>query len=372
MIPVSAPLIGEEELENVVDCIKRGEISGTVKDDYIEKFESCVCQQCGKKYGVATTSGTTALALAVASLNIKSGDEVIVPAFTNIATAFAAVYVGAKPVFVDSEALTWNIDPNKIEEKITSATKAIIPVHIYGHPADMDSIMKMAKKHNIYVIEDAAEAQGATYKDKAVGGIGHIGCFSFYANKLITTGEGGMVVTDDIDIAEKARLLRNLAFSSREKFLHKYIGYNFRMTNLQAAIGVAQMKRLETHCNMKRQIAQKYHDRLSKVPKLQLPVEMAWAKNVYWMYGVVLRQETPTRDDIRTKLEAKGIETRNFFRPLHRQPAFLDLGISSKEDSLPVSELLGQRGFYLPSGPALSDTQIDFICDALKECLDVN
>lgn len=352
MIPVSAPSIGEEELQNVVDCIKRGAISGTVEGDYIEEFESSVCQQCGRKYGVATSSGTTALALAVASVGIKPGDEVIVSTFTNIATAFASVYVGARPIFVDSEALTWNIDPHKIEGKITSATKAIIPVHIYGHPADMDPITEIAEKYGLYVIEDAAEAQGATYKGKAVGGIGHIGCFSFYANKLITTGEGGMLVTDDADIAKQARLLRNLAFSTREKFIHEYVGYNFRMTNLQAAVGVAQMKKLDMHCNMKREIARKYNERLSDVARLQLPVEMSWAKNVYWMYGVLLRDGTPERDKVREKLAAKGIETRNFFHPLHKQPVFLNSGISQGE-SLPVSELLGRRGFYLPSGPVL-------------------
>jgi perosamine synthetase len=237
MIPVCIPFIGEKELEYVVNCIKMNWISS--KGRYVEEFEDKFAKYCGCKYGVSTTSGTTALHLALASLNIKKEDEVIIPAPTMIATAFAVIYCGAKPVLVDAESETWNIDVNKIGEKITEKTKAIMPVHIYGHPSDMDPVMKLAKEHELYVVEDAAEAHGAEYKGRKAGGIGDIGCFSFYANKIITTGEGGMIVTNDEKIAEKARSLKDLAFSKERRFLHTDLGFNYRMTNIQAAIGLA-------------------------------------------------------------------------------------------------------------------------------------
>jgi perosamine synthetase len=244
MIPVCIPLLGEKELENVIDCIKTNWISS--KGKYVEEFEDKFAKYCGCKYGVTTTSGTTALHLALASIGVGKGDEVIIPASTMIATAFAVVYCDATPVLVDAEPETWNIDVAKIEEKITDRTKAIMPVHIYGHPCDMDPIMKLAKEHDLYVAEDAAEAHGAEYKGKKAGGIGDIGCFSFYANKIITTGEGGMVVTNDEEIAERAKSLRNLSFPKEKRiYLHSEVGYNYRMTNIQAAIGLAQFERID-------------------------------------------------------------------------------------------------------------------------------
>ena len=243
MIPVCVPFIGEEELKNVTDCVKTNWISS--KGKYVEEFEKKFANYCGCKYGIATTNGTTALHLALVSLGVGKGDEVIIPSFTMIATMFAIIYCGAKPVLVDAERETWNIDVDKIEEKVTNKTKVIMPVHIYGHPCDMDVILKVAKKHNLYVVEDAAEAHGADYKGKKAGGIGNIGCFSFYANKIITTGEGGMVVTNDKEIAERAKSLKDLAFPKGKRiYLHSRVGYNYRMKNIHAAIWLAKFEKI--------------------------------------------------------------------------------------------------------------------------------
>lgn len=366
MIPVYAPEIGEEELANAVDCIKRGALSGTLAGDYVGRFEQQVSKLCGVKHGITTSSGTTALALAVASLGLGPGDEVIVPAFTNIATALAVVYSGARPVFVDSERETWNVDVAQVRRLVTPRTRAIMPVHIFGHPVDMDSIMEVANEFDLYVIEDGAEALGARYKERLVGGIGDIGCFSFFINKIVTTGEGGMVVTDDDQIAERARLLKNLAYSRRDKFIHEELGYNYRMTNLQASLGVAQMPRLGEIVEKKRKIASSYTERLKKVSGLQLPCEMSWAKSVYWVYGVVLQQGMPSRDVVRDRMTAKGIETRSFFYPLHRQPVFKKMGISGTEE-LHVADWLWEYGLYLPSGPKLTEQDVDFVSKTLME-----
>ena len=361
MIPVYEPDIGEFELANVVDCVKRKALSGTITEDYIGQFERLMSEHCGVKHGIVTTSGTTALALAVACLGLGPDDEVIVPAFTNIATALAVVYSGAKPVFADSEKQTWNIDINQLRSLITPKTKAIIPVHIFGHPVEMEPLMQLAKEFNLYIIEDAAEAQGAKYRNQPIGSFGQMSCFSFYINKIITTGEGGMVMTNDDDLAQKARLLKNLAYSNRDKFIHHHIGYNYRLTNLQAAMGVAQLNRLEEIVGKKRQVAHWYTERLNEVSGLQLPCEMSWAKNVYWVYGVVLGKEMPTRQEVRDALAQEGIETRNFFYPMNRQPVFVERGISSVSSCLPVCDWLWDRGLYLPSGPGLTEREIQFV-----------
>jgi len=366
VIPVYEPAIGEEELQNVIDCIKSAMISGT-SGRYITEFEQRFSSYCGKQYGITTTSGTTALHLAVASLGIGSGDEVIVSAFTNIATAFAVLYSGATPVVVDSEIETWNMDVTKIEAKVTEKTKAIMPVHIYGHPCDMDPIVEIARKHSLYIIEDAAEAHGAEYKGKKVGGIGDIGCFSFYANKIITTGEGGMVITDDAELAEKARLLKNLAFSNDRRFLHHYLGFNYRMTNMQAALGVAQLRRIDEFIQKKRYIANFYSSLLKDIPGLTLPIEKPWAKNVYWMYCILVEDEFGiNRDKLMTKLLEKGIETRTMFVPMNQQPIFHKMGLFT-EVKCPVAEELSRKGLYLPSGATLSDEQIKNICATIRE-----
>jgi perosamine synthetase len=365
MIPVCEPLLGDRELEYAADCLKTNWISSAGK--YISRFEQGFAEYCGCKHGIATTSGTTALHLALAALKIGKGDEVILPSFTMAACVFAVVYTGAKPVLVDSEPETWNMDVTQIERKITPRTKAIMPVHIYGHPCDMEPITEIARKHHLYVIEDAAEAHGAEYKDRKAGSIGDVGCFSFYANKIITTGEGGMIVTSDDEIADRARRLKDQAFSRERRFLHTEIGFNYRMTNIQAAIGLAQLENIERLVEARRRNAALYYSTLKGIPGLTLPVEKSWARNVYWMYSVVIEKEFGmSRDELMAFLKQKGVDTRTFFIPMHVQPAFRDMGLFRGE-RYPVSERLGENGLYLPSGSGLTAEQINTVCEAVKE-----
>jgi len=366
MIPVCEPELGQDEVSNVLACLKENAISGT-SGHFIAQFEDMFSRYCGKRYGVSTSNGTTALHLAIAALGIGEGDEVIVSAFTNAASVFGIIYNRAKPVIVDSEPETWNMDTRLIEAKITRNTKALLPVHIYGHPCDMDPIMALAQKHHLYVIEDAAEAHGAEYKGKRCGGFGDVSCFSFYANKLITTGEGGMLVTDSAEIADRAKLLRNLAFSRRRRFLHDYIGFNYRMSNLHAAIGVAQMNKIDTFLQRKRDIARKYNSLLKDVRGITLPPEKPWAKSMYWMYSILIEDDYGmTRDEVMTHLAEKGIETRTFFIPMNQQPAFHKMGLF-RDERCPVAEDISRKGLYLPSGVGLKDAQIEYICQVLRE-----
>jgi len=365
MIPVCEPLLGGKELEYVSDCLKTNWISSAGK--YIGEFEKGFAAYCGVKHGIATTSGTTALHLALAALGIGNGDEVIIPTFTMAACAFSVIYTGAKPVLVDSEPETWNMDVAQIERKITTRTKAIMPVHIYGHPCEMDQIMDIARKHRLYVVEDAAEAHGATYKGKMAGGIGDVGCFSFYANKIITTGEGGMIVTSDEKVADRARRFKDQAFSRERRFLHTDIGFNYRMTNIQAAIGLAQLENIDRFVEMRRKNAQLYNRLLKGVPGVTLPVEKKWAKNVYWMYSIVIENEFGmSRDDLMAFLRQKGVDTRTFFIPMNVQPAFKNMGLFEGEH-YPVSEMLAERGLYLPSGSGLTEEQISTVCEAVRQ-----
>lgn len=364
MIPVCEPFLAGKELEYVTDCLKTNWISSV--GQYIKEFEQRFADYCGCKYGVSTTNGTTALHLAVASLGIGPGDEVIIPAFTMVAPVFATVYTSAKPVLVDSEPETWNMDVTKIEEKITKNTKAILPVHIYGHPCDMDPIMDIARVYHLYVIEDAAEVHGAEYKGRKAGGIGDIGCFSFYANKIITTGEGGMMVTNNEEIADKARRLKDQAYSTERRFLHTDLGFNYRMTNIQAAIGLAQCERIDELVERRRRNAYLYNSLLRDVEGIRLPPEKQWAKNVYWMYSILIEDEFGmSRDELMPKLSEKGIGTRTFFIPMHCQPAFQNMGLF-KGESYPVAEELGKRGLYLPSGSGLTEEQIREVCQAIQ------
>ena len=365
MIPVCEPFLSGKELEYVSDCLRTNWISS--KGKYIEAFEEGFARYCGCKYGIATTNGTTALHLALTSIDIGPGDEVIVPAFTMVATVFAIIYTGAKPVLVDAEPSTWNIDPAKIEEKITDKTKVILPVHIYGHPCEMKAIMEIAEKYDLWVVEDAAEAHGAEYSGKKAGSLGHISCFSFYANKIITTGEGGMVVTNEAEIAQKARLLKDLAFSPEKRFLHTEIGFNYRMTNIQAAIGLAQLERINDLVAARRHNAHYYNSLLKEIPGITLPVEREGAKNVYWMYGILIKNEFGlSRDELMVKLKEKGIETRTFFYPMHEQPVFQEMNLF-KGEQYPVAEDLAQKGLYLPSGSSLKKEKIEEICQTIKE-----
>ena len=347
MIPVFEPVIGEEEITAVVNTLRRGEISGTFGAD-IPQFEQEFAEYCGCSYGVAVNSGTSALHLALAAIDIGPGDEVLVSASTNIATALAAVHNDAIPVPVDSEDITWNLNLDLIESLITSKTRAIIPVHLYGHPVDMDRLIEIAAKHNLVIIEDCAESHGATCRGKMTGGFGDMACFSFYANKVITTGEGGMVTTNNKLLAEQVRLLRNLAFTV-PRFWHKAAGFNFRMTGPQAAMGLVQLHKIDHIIAEKRRVAHTYTDCLQDIPGLGLPVELDWALNVYWMYAIVVKPEFGlTRDQLTEVLRVDGIQTRTFFCPMNQQPVLQSLP-GFREIPCPVADRLWKTGLYLPS-----------------------
>ncbi len=366
MIPVFEPIIGKEEINAVVAALKRGELSGSFGKD-LDKFEEKFAAYTGCKYGIATTSGTTALHLAVSAAGIGAGDEIMVSASTNIATALAAVHNNAVPVPVDCESVTWNMDIDLIEGLITKKTRAIIPVHLYGHPVEMDRLMKIAKKHRLIVIEDCAESHGATVRGKMTGSFGDMGCFSFYANKIITTGEGGMIVTNDKKLADQAKLLRNLAFTT-PRFRHEYAGYNFRMTGYQAAMGLAQLKKIDMIIKNKRRVAKLYNKYLRDIEGLQLPAEMSWAKNVYWMYGIVLDRDFGiSRDRLMELLKKDGIDTRTFFCPMNIQPALKKIK-GFRDIPCPVAEMLWECGLYLPSSWNLTEDSIKKIAASVKRC----
>lgn len=358
-LPVAEPSLGEKELSYVSDCIISNWISSTGK--YVNKFESLFADYCGSRYAVATSNGTSALHLALLALGIHQGDEVIVPSLTFIATANAVTYIGAKPVFVDSEPETWNIDPNLIEEAITPKTKAIIPVHLYGHPADMDPILEIARSHNLAVIEDAAEAHGAEYKGRKVGGIGDIGIFSFYGNKIITTGEGGMIVTNNSDFAEQIKLFRNHGMSPSKRYWHTVLGYNYRLTNIQAAIGVAQVERVESIIKAKLDIADRYEKQLGCVKGIICPPKAKWARNVYWLYSILVEEEYGiSRDELIKELSSMGIDTRPLFPPIHMQPIY------NTGQNLEVAEGLASRGLSLPGSSGLQHHEVDRVCRAIS------
>lgn len=364
MIPVNQPLIAKNALTYVSDCIKTGWVSSA--GTYISRFEESFAKFVGSDHAITTTSGTTALHLALASLRIGHGDEVILPDHTMFACAAAVVYTGAKPVAVDVERDTWNINVSQIETKITKRTKVIMPVHIYGHPADMDPITKLAKKYRLAVVEDAAEAHGARYRGKMVGSIGTINAFSFYANKIITTGEGGMVVTNNKNLAKRARMLKDLAHSPKRRFLHEEVGFNYRLTNLQAALGLAQLEEVNRFIKKKLWMASLYNQLLSKIEGVTLPPKKPWANNVYWMYAVLIEDAFGmSRDELQIKLKHQGIDTRTFFIPLHRQPALINAGYFKGRQHFPVSEEIANRGLYLPSGLAITETQIRAVCKAI-------
>jgi perosamine synthetase len=307
-----------------------------------------------------------ALHLALATLGIGPGDEVIIPTFTMIATAYAVSYTGARPVLVDSERRTWNMDLDQLEAKITERTRAIVVVHTYGHPVDMDAVRELARRHDLWVVEDAAEAHGATYKGRPAGSLGDAAAFSFYANKIITTGEGGMVTTNDRRLAETVRTLRDHAFSKERHFWHKYIGYSYRMTNLQAAIGLAQTEQMATFVARRRGNAALYTSLLQEVEGLTLPVEEPWARSVYWMVGLLVEDAFGlTRDELRRCLADQGIETRTFFIPMHLQPIYR---ADYRGERYPVADDMCRRGLYLPSASSLSRSEIEFVVEAVKSC----
>jgi perosamine synthetase len=363
VIPVCEPVLRGNEVEYVLDCLKSNWISSAGK--YIPRFEEAFAEACDAPYGVACINGTVALHLALATLGIGPGDEVILPTFTMIATINAVTYTGATPVLVDSEPFTWNMDLNQVADKITSHTRAVIPVHTYGHPVDMDPLIQMAERHGFYVVEDAAEAHGAEYKGRKAGSLGHAGCFSFYANKIITPGEGGMITTNDPEIARLARNLRDHAFSEERHFWHKYLGFNYRMTNMQAAVGLAQTEQMDVYVEARRANAARYTAALRKVPGIVTPPEAEWVKSVFWMYSILVEDEFGmTRDQLRAFLAYHGIETRTFFIPMHLQPIYHR---AYQGQRYPVAEMLCQRGFYLPSASSLNPREIDYITEMVRQ-----
>ena len=367
MIPVNEPLLGVREKELLNQCIDTGWISSD--GPFVKQFEENFSSYIGVKHGIAVCNGTAALETALYAAGIGKGDEVIMSTFTIISCAFAVLRLGAKPILVDIEPETWNMDVNQIESKITPLTKAIMTVHIYGHPVDMDPVLYIAKKHNLTIIEDAAEVHGAEYKGRKAGSIGHISSFSFYANKIITTGEGGMVLTNDNKMSKRAFSYRNLGFQRDRRFYHTELGYNFRMTNLQAALGVAQIEKIDELINIKRRLGQYYQKRLLDIPGIRFQIEKPWAKTVYWMYSIKLDDSLEiAANELIGKLKEKGIGARPFFTGLHEQPVLNKMGLFRNE-SYPFAESAGKMGLYLPSGLTLTEKQIDFICGTLKKLL---
>lgn len=367
-IAVNEPLLDGREREYLLECLDTGWISS--EGPFVERFEAEFAARVGRKHGVAVCNGSMALDAAIAALEIGSGDEVILPTFTIISCAAAIVRAGATPVLVDSDPKTWNMDTDAIAAKITDRTKAIMVVHIYGLPVNLDPILALAQAHQLHIIEDAAEMHGQTYNGKPCGSFGGLSTFSFYPNKHITTGEGGMIVTDDDRLAQRCRSLRNLCFQPKKRFVHEELGWNLRMTNLQAALGLAQLERLDEFVVRKRRLGQRYTELLSEVSALELPIpSMPYADNIYWVYGLVLCDEVEfDAAEAMRRLGEKGIGTRPFFWGMHEQPVFLKRGLFHGE-SYPVAERLARRGFYVPSGMALTPAQLEQVTVALKEIL---
>ena len=364
---VSEPKLSKKTIDYVLDCLRTEWISSS--GSYLETFEKKWAKYCNKKYAVSVTSGTAALIVALKALNLKPGDEVIMPSFTIISCALAILEAGAKPILADCELDTWCIKTDEIKKKITSRTKAILIVHMFGHPANMDEIKEIVKNKKIDIIEDAAESHGSKFKNKVVGSFGKISCFSFYVNKLITTGEGGMVLTNDKGLYNKMKNLRNLAFNKTRRFSHNEIGYNYRMTNIQAAIGLSQLEKISEHIEIKRKNTLLYNKILTSYGlPISLPIEKKWAKNTFWMYGIVIKNKLMTAKKLSQKLFENNIETRPLFLGMHEQPIFKKMKLF-KKGNYPNTEHLAKYGLYLPSGLRLNKSKIEFICRTLKRIL---
>jgi perosamine synthetase len=367
-VPVNTPLLNGNEAEYLSECVRTGWISS--EGPFIARFEAAMANIAGRRHGVAVTNGSVALDIAVHALSLEPGAEVIIPTFTIISCAAAVVRAGLTPVVVDCDPVTWNMTAYAVEAAITPRTRAIMLVHIYGLPVDLDPILQMARKHDLRVIEDAAEMHGQTYRGHPCGSFGDLSTFSFYPNKHVTTGEGGMIVADDAELAERLRSLRNLCFQPQQRFVHEELGWNARMTNLQAALGVAQTERLDEMIRIKRRIGRRYDELLADVDLIQRPLARTnYADNIYWVYGLVLKDEVgfDAKEAMR-RLAAKGIGTRPFFWCMHEQPVLRKAGLFAN-DSHPHAERIARRGFYLPSGLALTDDQIVRSAEALKEIL---
>jgi perosamine synthetase len=367
-IPVNEPLLDGNEKKYLLECIDTGWISS--EGPFVREFEEKFAVRVGRQYGIAVANGSGALDIAVQALQLGPGDEVILPTFTIISCAASIVRAGAVPVLVDADPATWNMSVRQLEERITPRTKAIMVVHIYGLPVDMDPIIELARKHDLKIIEDAAEMHGQTYKGKPCGSFGDISTFSFYPNKHITTGEGGMLVCDDPDLAERCRSLRNLCFQAKKRFVHEELGWNYRMTNLQAAVGLAQLERLDEFVARKRNMGRRFGGLLADVAGLELPAPCSdYAANIYWIYGLVLKDSVPfDAEEAMRRLAAAGVGTRPFFWPMHEQPVFRNMGLFAGENH-PVAERLARRGFYIPSGLALTEEQMERVASRVKDVL---
>jgi len=367
-IPVNEPMLDGNEKNYLLECIDTGWISS--EGPFIKRFEQGIAARVARRHAIAVANGTAALDIAIASLEIGAGDEVIMPAFTIISCIAEVVRRGATPVLVDSDPVTWNMDVAQVAEKITPRTKAILVVHIYGLPVDMDPILALAAQHGLKIIEDAAEMHGQTYKGRPCGSFGDLSVFSFYPNKHITTGEGGMVLADDDALAETCRGLRNLCFQPPRRFVHERLGWNYRMTNMQAALGVAQLERLDSFVMRKRAMGKHYTQALSSLDSVQLPLPATnYAENIYWVYGMVLNDNVPfDAAGAMQRLGKLGIGTRPFFYPMHWQPVLKEMGLFAGEH-YPVAERIAERGFYIPSGMALTVEQMDEVIARVREVL---
>ena len=356
-IPVNKPLLNGNEKKYLNECIDTGWISS--EGPFVKKFESLFSSKVDRNHGIAVSNGSAAIDVALEALDLNSGDEVILPSFTIISCINHIIRVGAVPILIDSDPVTWNMKTQDIEKNITNKTKIILVVHIYGLPVDMDPIISLSKKYNLKIIEDAAEMHGQTYKGNPCGSFGDISTFSFYPNKHITTGEGGMLVTNDANLAEKCRSLRNLCFGKEKRFVHEELGWNMRMTNMQAAVGLAQLERLDEFIKIKRLMGKIYSELLTEIEELHLPLEKTeFSQNIYWVYGLVLKKHSKKNvPNIINFLKENGVGSRPFFYPMHKQPTLIKKGYFNNT-SLPISEYLSEKGFYIPSGLNLTETEI--------------
>ena len=366
-IPVNQPLFIGNEKKYLNDCIDSGWVSSA--GPYVKRFEDEMATVCNRKFGISVSSGTTALEIAIQALGIASGDEVITSDFSIIACSNAIVKNGATPIFVDINPNTFNIDPKLIEEKVTSKTKAILVPHIYGLPAEMDKILDIAKRHNLKVIEDAAQAHGVKYKNSPCGSFGDISIFSFYANKHVSTGEGGMLLTNDEGISKHLKSLRDHCFSTERRFVHHEMGHNYRLTNLQAAVGCAQLECLNTFLDIKKKMGQRYISNLKNIERLQLPIaETDYASNSFWCFPIVLKHKNITLTQIQKELKNKGIGTRPFFWPLHKQPLYKKYNdFNQRDDDFINTNFVADNGLYLPSGLSLKESEIDYVSKVLTD-----
>lgn len=368
-IPVNEPLLNGNEKKYINECVDTGWISS--EGEFVKRFENDMASYVGKKYGISVTNATAALEIAIDALGLNPGDEVIMPTFTIISCILPLVKRGIIPVLVDSDEQTFNMKVDEIEKKITKKTKAIMVVHIYGITVDMDKVLELAKTYDLKIIEDAAEVHGQEYKGRRCGSFGDVSVFSFYANKIITSGEGGMIITDDEKIANKCKSLRNLCFLPEKRFIHEELGFNYRMTNMQAAIGLAQLEKIDEHIEKKHFIGKKYNELLAGIEQINLPLSKTeYCQNIYWIYGITIKKEVNlSAQQIMDRLKEEGIGTRPFFYPMHKQPVLNDMGLFNNE-TYEGAEYLYEKGFYIPSGLGITEEQMEIVSEKLKKVFD--